>query len=135
MGWSVRRSAFLVLGLALTVALVACAAQPAAPVDLTRKDSGSSQTLSVGQELRVTLESNPTTGYRWALDGDVPPQFEQVGEPTYTTTSTALGAGGTEVWTFKVKSAGEATLRLKYARSFEPTATPPETFEVTAKIQ
>jgi inhibitor of cysteine peptidase len=90
--------------------------------------------MSAGQELQLTLDSNPTTGYSWALDGEIAPQLEQVGEAEYTAESTALGAGGTEVWTFKAKSSGSGTLRLKYWRSFEPDATPPETFDVTVEV-
>ena len=58
-----------------------------------------------------------------------------MGEPEYTAGSSALGAGGTEVWTFVGKSAGDGTLELKYWRSFEPTATPAGTFEVKIGVE
>jgi len=123
------------VGLAVVIVLAACAQGSAAPLELTQKDSGSTQALAAGQELRITLDANPTTGYMWAVDGAVPPQLEQAGEPEYTAESNAIGAGGTEVWTFTGKTSGKGTLRLKYWRSFEPTATPAGTFEVTADVK
>ena len=126
---------FLVLLIScLIVLLTACSPQPEAPLQLTQKDSGSAQTLSAGQQLIISLESNPTTGYRWGVDGTTPAQLEQAGEPTYTSGSSAIGAGGTEVFTFTAKDPGEGTLRLKYFRSFEPTAAPAGTFEVIVKV-
>ena len=131
---STRKCALIVAGLALVTLMTACRQEPSAPVQVNQKDSGSTVALSLGQELQVTLESNHTTGYQWAIDGDLPSQLEQVGEPEYTTESTALGAGGIEVWTFKAASAGEGTLSLKYWRSFEPTAPPPDTFDITVNV-
>lgn len=128
-------SGVVILLLVAGITLTACGPQPAETVELTAGDSGSTEAMSVGQELRITLDSNPTTGYSWALDGELPPQLEQVGEPVYTAESSALGAGGTEVWAFKAMSSGSGTLRLKYWRSFEPDATPPETFDVTVEVE
>ncbi len=105
------------------------------PVELTQADSGTSQEVAVGQELRITLDANPSTGYRWAVDGRLPEQLEQRGEPRYTAGSSALGAGGTEVWTFAGKQAGAGSLRLKYWRSFEPTVAPIATFAVNVRVR
>lgn len=105
---------------------------------LSAKDSASTTSLAVGQKLQISLDSNPTTGYRWAVDGEVPPQLEQLGESKYTATAAApgiVGSGGTELWTFEGKSAGKTTLKLKYWRSFEPTATPPSTFQITVDVR
>jgi inhibitor of cysteine peptidase len=138
-GLSVKRRArtlaLLVAVATLALLVAACNSAPPAPLELTEKDTGTTQTLSIGQELRISLAANPTTGYRWGLDGAVPSQLEQVGEPSYSAESTAIGAGGTEVWTFSAKSPGEGTLKLKYFRSFEPTAPPAQTFAVTTKVK
>ena len=125
----------LVALVSLAVLLTGCAQRASAPVELTQEDSGTSQALSVGQELRISLDANPTTGYMWAIDGELPQQLEQVGDPEYTSESNAIGAGGTEVWVFRGLAAGEGTLKLKYWRSFEPTATPDDTFEVTVGVE
>lgn len=131
-----RRVILLAIGLAACAALsLGCTSTPPAAVELNAKDSGSTQQLAIGQELVITLTSNPTTGYRWAVDGTLPEQLEQVGESTYSSESTLAGAGGQEVWTFRGVQPGSAELRLKYWRSFEPTAQPPETFAVTVDVK
>ena len=111
------------------------AAKPPQPLVLTGSDVGTTHSLKVGQTVNVTLDANPTTGYSWALDGPLPPQLKQSGDPDYTATSTSLGTGGTEVWQFVGTSAGKAALKMKYWRSFEPTATPGSTFEVTLDVK
>jgi inhibitor of cysteine peptidase len=128
--------AMLVVTLACaTVVAAGCSSADSARLELTADDSGSTQQLAIDQEMKVALESNQTTGYRWAVDGDVPPQLAQVGEPTYSSESTLVGAGGQEVWTFKGAQTGSAQLKLKYWRSFEPTAQPAETFTVTVDVK
>ena len=119
----------------LVVFVAGCAAAPPSPLELTKKDSGSTQNLAVGQELRISLEANVTTGYSWTVDGSVPAQLEQVGEPKSTPSSDAIGAGGVQVWTFSGRSPGDGVLKLKYTRSFEPTAPPAGTFEVNVKVK
>lgn len=123
------------IGMVLVGSLIGCAPKSPPPLVLGSKDSGSSQTLAVGQQLMVSLDSNPTTGYRWAIDGALPPQLGQVGESKFTAQSSAIGAGGVEVWTFVGKSAGAGMLRLKYWRSFEPTAAPANVFEAAFNVR
>lgn len=129
----VLKSAFI--GIVLVGSLVSCAPRTTAPLELGSADAGSRRSLGLGQQLKVSLDSNPTTGYRWAIDGTLPPQLEQVGESSYTADSKAMGAGGVEVWTFLGKSPGAGTLKLKYWRSFEPTATPARTFQVRVDVR
>ena len=133
-----RFGRFLALGsvvlLVLPTLLSGCQSAPA-PLQLDAKDSGSQQTLSVGQRLEIKLDSNPTTGYQWAVDGALPPQLEQAGEPQHNSSSTALGAGGIDTWAFAGKSAGTGKLKLKYWRSFEPTVAPVNTFEVSVTVR
>lgn len=123
------------LGIALAGTLAACGPGNAAPVELGAEDSGSTQTISTGQELTISLDSNPTTGYRWAVDGAVPPQLEQLGEPEYAAGSNAIGAGGVETWRFVGKALGTGTLKLKYWRSFEPTAAPADVYQVEVEVR
>jgi inhibitor of cysteine peptidase len=112
-----------------------CSGTPKAALELTDGDAGSTQALAVGQQLKVTLEANPTTGYQWALDGELPAQLEQKGAPVYSAESGAIGAGGTEVWTFVGKAAGDGELKLKYWRSFESTVPPVKSFAVNVGVK
>lgn len=115
--------------------VAACTTEPPERLELTAADSGSARNLTVGQQMRVTLEANPTTGYQWSIDGELPPQLAQEGEPEYLATSPALGAAGTEAWTFTARQSGRADLKLKYWRSFEPTVAPIGTFTVTVEVE
>jgi inhibitor of cysteine peptidase len=121
--------------LALVLAMSGCASTSESPLELTAEDSGTTQTLAVGQQMSVTLEANPTTGYSWAIDGALPQQLEQAGEPAYAAESDLVGAGGAETWTFRAASAGQGVLKLKYWRSFEPTVPPENAFEVTVNVE
>lgn len=119
----------------VAAAAIAVAACTPAPAQLTAQDDGGSVVLVPDQELVISLESNPTTGYRWELDGPTPDMLTQLGEPDFTAQSQAMGAGGTEVWRFRATSPGAGALRLKYWRSFEPTVPPVETFEVGVTVE
>ncbi len=118
----------------LLAELVACGPQSG---DLTEADNGSRVTLEQGQELVITLESNPTTGYSWhvmEVDADV---LKQVGEIEYkqaTGSDGLVGAGGTETIRFEAVATGEATLTLGYFRSWEDEP-PVETFTLTVVIK
>lgn len=127
-----RTLAFVATGM-LAFSLLGCSS--AGPVTLTEADDGRTQQLAVGQELQVSLEANPTTGYRWAIDGDLPPELEQVGEPEYKADSSAIGSGGRETWIFSAVKSGSAALRLKYWRSFEPTVEPVATFSASVMVE
>jgi len=124
-----------VLAAVCALALVAGCAEKPATVELSGSDSGTAAQLAVGQELRISLDANPTTGYAWALDGALPAQLEQVGDPEYSADTGAIGSGGTEVWTFFARETGTATLGLKYWRSFEPTVPPVATFTVDLDVR
>ena len=90
-------------------------------IELSQKDSGTTLQVTQGDELVISLESNPTTGYSWAESkssqaGDV----LQLGSKKYESESDAIGAGGVETWTYKAVGAGTADLELDYLRPFEP---------------
>lgn len=69
----------------------------------------------------ITLDSNPTTGYKWYADYDYnllsldDERFEK--EPSETLG--ALGAGGRSVFTFKPLKPGRTTVSLVYRRPWE----------------
>lgn len=131
---STTRSRFAVAA-ALAAATITLAACGSAPIELGDTDDDSAVDLTVGQSVEITLETNPTTGYEWAVDGDVPTTLVQDGPPAYVSETSALGAGGTEKWVFSGRAPGTETLRLKYWRSFEPTVTPIRTFEIDVTVR
>jgi inhibitor of cysteine peptidase len=87
-------------------------------------EDGASFVVQVGEDFRITLESNPSTGYRWelaeALDGGV---LEFIGE-TYLEPDTELvGAPGRQVLDFRGVGQGSTFVQLWYIR---PTDDPPQ---------
>jgi inhibitor of cysteine peptidase len=130
----------------LLVALVAAvatgcssAAASGGPLKLTNADNGKAYTVKAGDSIEVVIAGNPTTGYEWManLSDEDAALLELVGEPAYqpdTTDEQVVGSGGTYTFTFEAAAAGEATLKLIYARSWEDVE-PIETFEVTVTIE
>lgn len=121
----------LVATLLVAAVVAACsgaAATPSPPPPLTvdRASAGTTVTLAPGQSLVVSLDSNPSTGFSW-LVGEAPDPaiLAQAGAPAFSpgTETGALGAGGTEVFTFVATGIGETGFTLAYRRSFEGGAT------------
>jgi inhibitor of cysteine peptidase len=120
----------------LCLTLSACSS-PGATSDvrtLTEKDSGSQIELIVGQDLQVSLEGNPTTGYTWEVGEAGTGVIAQVGEMEYQSDSSAVGAGGLMTFRFHAAEAGQTKLRLVYHRPFEKDTPPLKTFEVTITV-
>ncbi len=113
--------------------------KPPNEVQLNDADNGTTITVARDGEVAVALPSNPSTGYSWAVVPPEPTNLELIGEPRFVpagSTTPVVGAGGTEVFTFKATSkAGTSTLTLAYNRPFTPTAPPEKTFKVTVEVR
>jgi predicted secreted protein len=109
------------------------------PVNVNEDDDGGQVELEPGQILIVTLESNPTTGYRWEQVKDQESILEQIGEAEFKPSETGepplIGAGGWEILRFKAVSAGQMTLELVYHRSWEEGVDPLETFSIQVLVR
>ena len=80
--------------------------------------------VRVGDEFRVTLCSNPTTGHVWSNAIISPTGFvEQVGHqylaPDGSVQPALTGGSGNEVWRFKAFIAGTSTITLDYHQPWE----------------
>lgn len=102
---------------------------------LTAADNGKTVKVTVGHELTVTLEANPTTGYTWVVTEPTDERIiRQKGEIEFVPESEALGAGGVQIITFEVVGAGPTTLKLIYHRPWE-SVDPLQTFSITLIAQ
>lgn len=101
--------------------LNACSGHPPAKLQIT--DPASPLEVSAGQTFTLVLESNPTTGYHWALVGQQQDDILSLISNEYISTSDPglVGGGGLEVWTFKAVQQGHARVILGY---FPPSNTP-----------
>jgi len=109
-----------------------------AEVQLTMADNGATVAVARHGAVVVALSSNASTGYSWSVVAEEPAHLELEGEPRYVppgSTAPAVGAAGTQVFTFRAIATGSAKLSMAYARTFEPGGAPAETFEVTVTVE
>ena len=93
--------------------------------------------VAVGGSLTVTLESNPTTGFRWSESAEISDQtmLEQVGHKFVSPETTLVGAPGEEVWTFKALKKGKPTISMEYRRPWEEGVEPADTFVLRVVVR
>ena len=97
--------------------------------------------VPAGQLLVITLESNQTTGFRWELSEPIdegilalilsefePGEKAKQNPPIY-------GAGGTEVWTFEVLTAGTTTIAMEYNQPWDGGEKAVQTFTLTVVVE
>jgi inhibitor of cysteine peptidase len=104
-------------------------------VSLQSDSTNKTVSLIVGEVLSVTLDSNPTTGYKWEMteapDASV---LSFSGTRFEAPKSAPAGAGGKEVWEFKAERAGKTSFTLEYRRSWESNAVPAKKFSLTVNV-
>ena len=98
-------------------------------VRIDESNDGKTIELAPGQELLATLDANPTTGFDWA----VMKAPAALGSPEmgYVSSGSAPGSPGKRHLTWTLKSAlpaGDSTVELGYARSFEKGVAPFKTY-------
>ena len=108
-------------------------------VHVDENDDGSQVELEQGRILVVTLESNPTTGYRWEVAENQESILEQMGEAEFKQSDTGgpplVGAGGWEIFRFKAISVGQTSLKLVYHRPWEEGVEPVKTFSLQVVVR
>jgi inhibitor of cysteine peptidase len=94
-------------------------------------------TLAVGNTLTVKLASNYTTPYRWTPDTKIGDDtiVKQTGHRFVHPTTDALGAPGTEVWTFTALKPGTTTISTSYASFVARDAPPKCAYNATVTVQ
>jgi inhibitor of cysteine peptidase len=98
--------------------LAACGDDGGTTVELDVTDSLSEVSLDVGDQLDVSLEANPTTGYSWEL-GPLPEGLQLVSSEFEEPGGSLVGAPGMQRFVFEAVGAGSGTLRFEYVRVFE----------------
>ena len=101
-----------------------------AVIELDLNSAGNAAPAVVGDEVVVSLDETPTSGYRWALeafDEAVVAPLEDAFTPPE---PGLLGGAGRHRFRFAVISPGQASLRLVLRRPWD-TGSVAETFETT----
>jgi inhibitor of cysteine peptidase len=100
-------------------------------------DNGLTVALSVGEPLKLELDSNITTGYSWEItehDQRLLKLADSGYAPSNTGKAPVAGGGGKQWWTFTALASGHTKLHLAYHRPWEKGVPPVEEFEVTVEI-
>lgn len=106
-------------------------------VDVDEKSNGKTIEVHTGDLIRITLESNITTGYDWQnadkVDGDILKldRNDYVSDPN---PEELDGIGGKTVIVYRALKPGKANIDLAYMRSWEPDADDMEKFSVTVEV-
>ena len=133
----------LILTALLTVLTLGACSQPQSfqvsppeQLPIAASDNGTKVTAFAGQELVITLDGNPTTGFTWEAKDLDPTMFLQVGETQFTSANPKLvGSGGTQTLTIRILKTGTATLTLVYHRPSETGVAPADTFSVVLLVK
>ena len=132
-----RILAFLTIAMLLSACSLAGATEePTVVPQLNISDPAKILEASAGNEFKIIIDSNPTTGYHWEIIGEVDADVvEFVSRDFRGDEPVAVGSGGVDVWVFKAVAAGETHITLGY---YPPSNDPVEpqqivTFTVTVK--
>lgn len=131
---SSRRPLRLLLPLGLAL-LAACAQKPTSVA--LQQQGKCPLRLHNGQQLVLTLPSNPTTGFRWVLKDAAAPVLRSLGPEVYSNPEDAglVGSAGQSTWRFQAASAGEGRLLLLYQRPWENWVAPAKTFDCQVRVK
>jgi len=91
--------------------------------------------VSSGEQFSISLESNPATGYSWAVR--IPLDAEKIliiGSEFAKTKPGKPGEGGEQLWRFKALSSGDVKLELVYIRPWEKEE-PAKTITFDVKVE
>lgn len=115
--------------------LAGCASTPPSSIALD-DDAKCPLTLQRGQILILSLQSNPTTGYRWHLRDVTTEQLKSLGPEVFSSPKTGvIGGDGTSTWRFEAANTGTGRLYLTYQRPWESDSEPAGLFDCRIEVQ
>ncbi len=99
------------------------------------KVADSTLNYTTGEEIKVELEQNITTGYRWVQAANSDSTIVTLVKSEYISNEEIIGGPGKVMFTFKALKPGKTTIELQYARSWEskPAETRTYNFAISAK--
>jgi inhibitor of cysteine peptidase len=90
-------------------------------LQLGAADHDRTESLPVGETVRVTLGENASTGYRWAIDRCDEHIFEVLGSQS-SYPGVGVGSAGEVSFSFRGRQVGSGTIVLKQWRAWEGDA-------------
>jgi len=130
------------MGCILTICLACsgCSAVPSHETPVTGPVRGTedTRTLASGQDTRIGLPSNPSTGFGWSLDqqASTGPDHVRIEDVGFISTDSGLiGAPGRRWWTVHAVRPGTSSLRFVYQRAWDRTTPPAKTRTVVIRVR
>lgn len=131
-----RRLSLLLLCTTLAALLLAVPAVAGNVVQIGQKANGTTVSLHPGDTLAVSLAGNITTGFSWSVVSVKPAVLKSVSRQyVEKKAGPCCGQGGVFILRFRAVAAGRTPLRLGYARPFEKSTPPAQTFAITAVVK
>jgi inhibitor of cysteine peptidase len=146
-----RVPVMLLTSLVLLSVLADCSSRPVSIPNLTPTSMDTDSQCAVGVDasydgkavevpsdcqLKVSLGSNPTTGYEWMLAGISDSGVVELVDTYYLPfPSELMGTGGMEVWAFQTVHAGSSLISMEYRRPWEEGVDPAHTFSLNVIVQ
>jgi inhibitor of cysteine peptidase len=81
--------------------------------------------IAQGEQFKISLESNPTTGHQWQFINEVDTTIIQLLEREYTpdpNPDKLVGRGGKDQWRFKGVKKGATSISLRYLQPWDSTS-------------
>ena len=106
-----------------------------ATITLTGAKNGKSVKVQVGDLITVSLDENPTPGFRWAIDNSDEDVVTLLSSEYVAAPGSKVGGGGQRVVTFEARKAGISPIQLKLLRAWEGDSSIAERFDVTLRVR
>ncbi len=105
-------------------------------VKVTDDDNGNTVEVLRFRTVKVSLESNPTTGYSWQLVSPADRKVLRLYYSKYRARASKLvGSGGREEWKFRAMAPGTVTIKALYVRPWESSTPPSKEFTFTVRVR
>jgi len=118
------------------IALAAIAFLALIPVNINEADNGRTIEILRFRTIRLTLASNPSTGYSWQI---ISPAEGKILRRCYAvyghSPAKLVGAPGYEEFKFRAMSPGVTEIRMSYLRPWERSQPPARTFALSVRVR
>ncbi len=101
-------------------------------INKTTNEMSDAFNIQVGQTFNLTLDSNQSTGFSWAIVQEPDAAILKLNSHNYVASSSGqLGAAGKEVWQFQGIAAGTTSMVLQYQKAGDTVPDKKDTVKVT----
>jgi|SRR5579863_816247 len=124
----------LVLLVLLSACCSACS-RSSLTVTADKSYDGRTVNLRVGDGVKLSLDENPTTGYRWEFTSRPEPNCVIVMDEYVANTNGLAGSGGVHNWDIRAVDKGTCAVGLIYHRAWEKDTAPAQKFALTMVVK